>query len=104
MSRWGWSQNSLVVVDPETATFEYTHEYHVLKHVSHFVEPGARLVQAKSFTGFENQLAFRNPDGSVAIVIQNDLSEDQPVTLLLGDKVFTPVLPADSLSTFVFEV
>lgn len=104
VSRWGWSQNSLVVVDPETATFEYTHEYHVLKHVSHFVEHGARLVQAKSFTGFENQLAFRNPDGSVAIVIQNDLSEEQPVTLLLGDKVFTPVLPADSLSTFVFEV
>lgn len=103
VSRWGWSQNSLVVVDAEQATFEYTHEYYLLKHVSHFVAPGARLLPALSYTGFENQLAFRNPDGSLVIVIQNDMSEEQPVAILLGDEVVTPVLPADSFNTLVFE-
>jgi glucosylceramidase len=104
VSRWGWSQNSLVVVDPETATFEYTHEYQVLKHVSHYVRPGARLVPTLSYTGFDNQVAFRNPDGSLVIVMQNDTREDTPVQILVGDQVVEPVLPADSLSTFVIEV
>ncbi|PWD51670.1 beta-glycosidase [Serinibacter arcticus] len=104
VSRWGWSQNSLVVVDAEAGTYEFTHEYQVLKHVSHFVKPGAHLIQALSYTGFENQLAFRNPDGSIVVVMQNDLAVEQPVSILVGEQVLTPVLPADSLSTFVIEL
>jgi glucosylceramidase len=104
VSRWGWSQNSLVVVDPEAGSFEYTHEYYVLKHVSHFVQPGARLVPTLSYAGYENQVAFRNPDGSLVVVMQNDTSEKMPVSILVGDQVVSPVLPADSLSTFVVEV
>ena len=103
VSRWGWSQNSLVVVDQD-GTFEYTHEYYVLKHVSHYVQPGARLVPTLSYAGYENQLAFRNPDGSLVIVMQNDTAEPMPVSILVGDEVVSPVLPADSLSTFVVEV
>lgn len=101
ISRWGWAQNSLVVVDPETRTFRYTHEYHVLKHVSHFVEVGAQVVPSKSFTGFENQLVFRNPDGSVVIVMQNDLATEVRPTILIDGRVFSPLLPADSFNTFV---
>lgn len=104
VSRWGWSQNSLVVVDPDTADYEFTHEYYVLKHVSHFVRPGARLVPTLSYAGYENQLAFRNPDGSLVLVMQNDTAQEMPVSILVGDQVVSPVLPADSLSTFVVEV
>jgi glucosylceramidase len=104
VSRWGWSQNSLIVVDPATASFEYTHEYVVLKHVSHYVRPGARLVPTLSYSGYENQLAFRNPDGSLVVVMQNDTSEEMPVQVTVGDQVVEPVLPADSLNSFVIEV
>ncbi|HCX84685.1 MAG TPA: beta-glycosidase [Micrococcales bacterium] len=104
VSRWGWSQNSLVVVDPATRTYEYTHEYYVLKHVSHAVAPGARLVSTLSYTGYESQLAFRNPDGSLVLVVQNDGGSDLPISILVGDQLVRPVLPADSLSTFVLEV
>lgn len=104
VSRWGWSQNSLVVVDPDAGRFEYTHEYYVLKHVSHFVKPGAHLVPTLSYAGYENQLAFRNPDGSLVLVMQNDTSEEMPVSIFIDGQTVTPVLPADSLSTFVLEV
>jgi len=101
VSRWGWSQNSLVTVDAATGRFDYTHEYYLLKHVSHFVAPGARVLDTLSYTGYENQLAFVNPDGSIVIVLQNDTNEDQPVSLLVGDRVLSPTLPADSFSTLV---
>ncbi|MCI2957180.1 beta-glycosidase [Agromyces atrinae] len=101
VSRWGWAQNSLVVVDPETRTVRYTHEYHLLRHVSGAVAVGARVLPTVSYTGFENQLAFVNPDGSIVLVAHNDLGHEQAVSYLLGDRFFEAVLPADSFSTFV---
>lgn len=101
ISRWGWAQNSLVTVDAAAGTYEFTHEYHLLKHVTHYVQPGARVLPTLSASGFENQLVFRNPDGSLVVVIQNDTGIEQPVTILLEGRTISPVLPADSFSTFV---
>jgi glucosylceramidase len=101
VSRWGWAQNSLVIVDPETRTYAYTHEYHLMKHLSAFVRPGARRVETVSWSGYENQLAFLNPDGSVVVVIQNDMAEPMPLRIGVGDTVLAPTLPADSFSTLV---
>ncbi|GAA1998026.1 glycoside hydrolase family 30 protein [Microbacterium pumilum] len=100
-SRWGWTQNSLVVVDRDSATFAYTHEYQLLKHVSAFVQTGARYIETLSYSGYDNQLAFVNPDGSIVIVIQNDMASEMTVNLMLGDRMISPTLPADSFSTLV---
>lgn len=101
VSRWGWAQNSLVVVDPETGTFRYTHEYHLMRHLNHFLEPGAQRLETMSWTGHENQLAFRNPDGTIVLVMQNDLNEPLTVQMVVGGDVLTPTLPADSFATLV---
>jgi glucosylceramidase len=101
VSRWGWSQNSLVTVDTAAKTFVYNHEYFLMKHVSHFVRPGAQVLKTASYTGYENQLAFANPDGSVVLVMQNDMHEKMSVRILIGNRMFTPTLPADSFNTFV---
>ena len=47
-SRWGWTQNSLVVVDPDAATFASPTST-VLKHVSAFVQTGARVIETLSY-------------------------------------------------------
>jgi len=100
-SRWGWHQNSLVVVDADAKTFKYSHEYYLLKHVSSVVAQGARYIPTVGWAGFENQMVFQNPDGSLVVVIQNDLNVPQTVKILLGDLLLKPTLPADSFSTFV---
>jgi glucosylceramidase len=101
ISRWGWAQNSLVTVDTDAKTFAYTHEYYLMKHLSHFVRPGARYVETTSWTGYENQIAFVNPDGSIVVMIQNDMSEPMTVGLRAGNTTVTPTLPPDSFSTIV---
>jgi glucosylceramidase len=65
------------------------------------VDAGARRVQTVSWSGYENQLAFVNPDGSVVVVIQNDLAEPMPVRIGVGETLLTPTLPADSFNTLV---
>ncbi len=101
LSRWGWAQNSLVTVDTDRRSYAYTHEYYLMKHLSAFVRPGARRLPAVSWSGYDNQLAFANPDGSAVIVIQNDMSEPLPVRIGVGTTVVSPTLPADSFSTLV---
>lgn len=101
VSRWGWAQNSLVTVDIEARTFKFNYEYYLMKHFSGFVQPGARRLLTMSASGYENLLAFSNPDGSVVVLMQNDLGEDLPVRVKIGEKVIAETLPADSFNTFV---
>ena len=101
VSRWGWAQNSLVSVDTDSRTYAYNLEYYLMKHLSAFVRPGARRVETVSWSGYENQLAFVNPDGSTVVVIQNDMAEPLPVKIRVGGTTVAPTLPADSFSTIV---
>ena len=96
-SRWGWAQNSLVVIDPESKTFTYTPEYYILKHVSHYVQPGARKLAVNG--AYENVMAFRNPDRSLVIVVANEDNIDKTVSIKVKDMVFAPKLKANSFST-----
>lgn len=101
LTGWGWPQNALISVDTKRGVFRLNNDYWLMKHLSAFVERGARFIPAKSFLGFENQLAFRNPGGDLVIVVQNDLSTPLKIGMAIGSKQITPTLPADTLNTIV---
>ena len=99
-SRWGWRQNSLVSVDLQKKTFSYNFEYYLLKHVSHFVKPGAkRLGTSGKYT---DMLAFVNPDKSIVIVARNDEKIDRKIIIKVGNKIIAPTMKGDSFNTFLF--
>jgi len=98
-SHWGWRQNSLVTVDTSAKTCRWNHEYYVLKHLSHFVQPGASRVEAEGT--LDDALAFRNADGSVAVVLRNARPYPQPVTVSAGGPAVALTLDADSYNTLV---
>ena len=98
LSRWGWRQNSLVTVDTVNHTYQYNHEYYLLKHLSHFVQPGAKMLKT---TG--NLLAFKNPDNSVVIVVQNEAASPKIITFKAAGKYITATLPADSFGTITYK-
>jgi glucosylceramidase len=101
ISRWGWRQNSLVTVDEAAHTYQYNPEYYLLKHLSHYVRPGAhRLATSGAFTDL---LAFQNPDQSVVVVAQNDGDTARAVRLRVGGRLVSPVLKAHSFNTFVLK-
>ena len=101
ISRWGWKQNSLISVDPATKTYSYNYDYYVLKHLSHFVKPGARLLPTSG--SFTNLLAFMNPDKSMVIILQNESETAQTIHIKGGNKTVTAVLEADSFNTLVLQ-
>jgi glucosylceramidase len=100
-SRWGWQQNSLITVDPATKTYRYNHEYYLLKHVSHFVRPGARLLQTDGT--FSNLLAFKNQDKSIVLILQNEGSSIKPIKLNVDGEMIDISLSANSFHTIVIK-
>jgi glucosylceramidase len=101
ISTWGWRQNSLVSVDTIHKTFKYNYEYYLMKHLSHFVKPGAKRLETSG--DYNNLLAFVNPDKSVVIVVQNDSVKEKKFTIKVGDKILTPTLEADSYNSFLLQ-
>jgi len=99
VSRWGWKQNSLVTVDTATRKFMLNYEYYLLKHLSHYVKPGAQLLTTRGT--LNDLLAFKNKDNSIIIVVQNDKDTDKKIHIKINGKMIEPTLKADSFNTFV---
>ena len=97
LSHWGWRQNSLVVVDASTRTAVLTPEYHLLKHLSHFVRRGAkRLVTDGSHA---DVLAFVNPDRSVVVMMANKEDVSKNLAVRVDGITLGVTLPAQSVAT-----
>lgn len=101
VSTWGWPQNSMVSIDLASGAHTINPDYYVFKHLSHFVKPGAKRIGTSTVAGYDNVLAFRNPDGGRVIVVQNDLAEAMPLHFTIGADTLRCVLPADSFNTIV---
>ena len=105
ISRWGWAQNSLVVVNDKTKKFRYTLEYYVMKHISHFVQPGAkRLCTTRTVTDDDTtvkSLAFVNPDGKVVLACCNENQAEETVSFDVDGQFYTLTLQPLSFNTLV---
>jgi glucosylceramidase len=101
MSTWGWAQNSLVSVDSAAKSFGYTHDYHLLKHLTHFVDLGARNLVTSGTC--DDAIAFVNPDGSIILLIRNELAHPQRVEIHVKTQAAMVELPADSIGTLRVE-
>ena len=99
ISTWGWKQNSLVSVDTVKRTYKYNYEYYLMKHLSHYVKPGAKRLQTVG--EFNNLLAFVNTDKSIVVVLQNDGDQEKVVRIKAGNKMVSPSLKADSFNTLI---
>ena len=100
ISTWMWRQNSLVVVDKEKGSYRYSPEYYVLKHASHYVQPGARVLTLGGT--YADALGFLNPDGRTVLLLANQSDAPQAVSVEgLPGRPRTVTLPAGSLNTLV---
>lgn len=95
-SQWGWKQNSLISVDSKTGKATFNPEYYIFKHLTHFVKPGAHKIET---SGYEDALAFENPDGSVVVLLSNQSDEEKAISLKIGEKEIVPVLDPHSFHT-----
>jgi glucosylceramidase len=92
-STWGWTQNSMITINPETKEVIYNPEFYGMKHFSHFIQPGAvRLKTRGHWNG--NSVVFQNPDGEIVIVVGNNMPKPRMFTFRgAGREVTVEVQP-----------
>ena len=95
-SWWDWAQNAMVIVDRNTRQVRYTDEYYLMKHLSHFVQPGSRLLKVSDH---ENVLAFRTTDNGTAIVTYNPDEDTRFRTFVIDGKKIEVTLKPKSINT-----
>jgi glucosylceramidase len=82
-------------------------EYYTIGHLSKFVRPGAVRIASTSFgtTGWNGQIqdvAFRNPDGSTALIVHNQHFDVRTFAVSVGGRTFEYTLPARAVATFTW--
>jgi glucosylceramidase len=92
----------VVTVHSQTGALTRNLEYYALAHVSRFVRRGARRIASTSVTGGVENVAFRNPDGSVVVVAYNAQSAAQNVSIRWRGRQASMTMPARSAATFAW--
>jgi glucosylceramidase len=82
-------------------------EYYTIGHAAKFVRPGAVRIASTSFgtTGWNGQImdvAFRNPDGSTALIVHNENDDPRTFAVAAGDRSFEYTLPGGAIATFTW--
>lgn len=92
----------LVTVDrtKTPATVTYTVDYYALGQVGKFVRPGAARIESNNLAGGVEDVAFRNPDGSIVLFALNGTETPAEFRVNYSNKSFTYSLPAGSVATF----
>lgn len=101
-SGWGWVQNSLIRVDSKTKSVIYTPEYYAVKHYTHFIPQGSKVIAAKeSGTNHLPVLLVARPDGKLVILAGNFNETAQTITIQTAKRFVNISLAAHSVVTAI---
>lgn len=92
-------------LDTRTQQWVYHADYYALGHASKFVVPGAYRIESNHAPdgSFEN-VAFQNPDGSIALIVQSSAMQPRPVRVSWRGRQLDHVLPPGAATTYLWEV
>ncbi len=95
----------VVTIDTSTspATVSRNVEYYVLEHLSKFVQTGAYRIASNSYghSSLED-VAFKNPDGSIAVLVFNSAANPSTFNLNWSGETASYTLPAGAAATLLW--
>jgi glucosylceramidase len=96
-----WPQNAAIVVDTDKKSYALTPMYYAFKHFSYFVRPGASFLKLEFNGEFTDAAAFKNPDGTIVLELQNASDAEKGLKIGYLDRAVIVKLPAKSWSTLI---
>jgi len=90
----------VVTIDSRSGAVTRNEEYYSLAHASRFVKPGARRIASTTITDTLESVAFRNPEGSIALIVLNPGKAEHSFDVSAAAIHFRASLPPESVATF----
>ncbi|MFW5865196.1 MAG: glycoside hydrolase family 30 beta sandwich domain-containing protein, partial [Candidatus Izemoplasmataceae bacterium] len=92
-----------IICDTKTDTVYINKSYDAIGHFSKYVQVGAKRIKSTLDLEDVNQVAFINPDGSLAIIIQNPTEKDIALNIQSSYSNGFLTLSKRSMSTIVIK-
>jgi glucosylceramidase len=73
--------------------------YYYIGHFSRYLQKGAKQIMTSTYTDHLEVLAFRNPDGSIPVILLNPTEKDTHVNLRMEGEGVSLEVPANSIFT-----
>lgn len=86
----------------QTGELIYTNEYYYIGHFSKFIKPGAKRIVSAASRSMLQTTAFKNPDGTVAVVVMNLSDAKTQYFLWINGKAAEATALPHSISTLIF--
>ncbi len=86
---------------PRAVRSTKTVEYYTMGHLTKFVKPGALRIDSTA-NGSVKNVAWKNPDGSKALIAYNTTGSSQSVRVNWGSQSFIYTLPTKTSATFTW--
>ena len=104
VSGWGWKQNALIRVDSKSKSVIYTPEYFAVKHYTHFVSSGSKLLTSKeSGTDKIPMLVFVTPQKKYVLMIANFNDTEKSVSLQVNSQYLNVKMQPHALYTLAMK-
>ncbi|MCL6457679.1 MAG: glucosylceramidase [Gorillibacterium sp.] len=92
-----------IIADTITGELHYNSSYYYIGHFSKYIQQGAVRIGLTSNHSAVNATAFRNPDGTLAIVALNETEAEQSFSLSLGGEQLSQTIPANAIATLIIQ-
>ncbi|MCP2028835.1 glucosylceramidase [Flavobacterium sp. HSC-32F16] len=76
--------------------------YYIIGQISKYVKPGAVRIGSSSTNGSILSVGFKNPDGSIALVVYNSGGSSNTIKVVSGSSAFNYAVPGLSAVTFTW--
>jgi len=91
-----------LIGNTKTGELIYTNEYYYIGHFSKFIQPGAKRIVSSASRSQLQTTAFKNPDGTVAVIVMNPTDSKSDYFLWINGKAAEATALPHSISTLVF--
>jgi glucosylceramidase len=91
----------IVTINSKTGEVTKNIEYYAFGHASKFVKVGALRIASNEVDGLSN-VAFRNPDGSLVLIVLNTQALPRAFSVKAVGNTFAYTLPAGAVASFVW--
>lgn len=92
-----------IIADTTNGTVTYESSYFYIGHFSKFIRPGAVRLGSSKYTDKLETTAFRNPDGTIAVVVMNRTDAELPYALRYRDRLAETSVPAHGIQTLLIK-
>ena len=92
-----------LIADTKACKLLYTNAYYYIGHFSKFIRPGAQRIAATANRDVLQTTAFRNSDGSVAVVVMNQTDKPLDFQLWITGQAAKTTAAAHSIMTLVVQ-